>query len=352
MFETNLTHRQNFILNVINSSNGNGRMDIEEEVASLYPASKATIARDLAILLKKKVIRVEGRGKSTLYLPLTTNPLFRVFDLEQYFALDPDRRVTAKKTFDFSIFDYLKNLFSKEEVKEFEKINKPFSESVDKLEPDIYRKELERFIIELSWKSSKIEGNTYSLLETEALIKQSLEAQGRSREEAIMILNHKRAFETILKSRSDFKTITLSQITQLHNIMVEDLSISPGIREQAVGVTGTAYRPLDNKWQIHEALEKLVIVLRQVQDPLEKALIATSMISYIQPFSDGNKRTGRMLANAILLAHDYYPLSYRSIDEVTYKKAIILFFEQQSIYHLKQMFAEQYRFALDTYFQG
>jgi len=351
MFETNLTHRQNFILNIINSSNGIGRTAIEKQVASLYPASKPTIARDLAVLLKKKAVRVEGRSKSTLYLPLTINPLFRVFDLEQYFALDPDRRVTAKTTFDFSIFDSLKNLFSKEEIQAAEKINRRFSDTVNKLEPDIYRKELERFIIELSWKSSKIEGNTYSLLETEVLIKQSIEAQGRSREEAIMILNHKQAFETILKNRSDFKTITLSQITQLHNMMVKDLSISPGIREQAVGITGTTYKLLDNKWQIHEALEKLVLVLRQVQYPLEKTLIATAMISYIQPFSDGNKRTGRMLANAILLAHDYYPLSYRSIDEVAYKKAIILFFEQQSLYHFKQVFIEQYRFALDAYFQ-
>jgi fido (protein-threonine AMPylation protein) len=352
MFETNLTHRQNFILNIINSSNGIGRTAIEKQVASLYPASKPTIARDLAVLLKRKDVRVEGRSKSTLYFPLTANPLFKVFDLEQYFALDPDRRVTAKRTFEFAIFDHLKELFSKEEVQAFETLNKRFSETVRKLEADIYRKELERFIIELSWKSSKIEGNTYSLLETEILIKQSLAARGRSREEATMILNHKRAFETILKNRSDFKTITLSQITQLHNMMVKDLSISPGIREQAVGITGTTYKPLDNKWQIHEALEKSVLALRQAPYPVEKALIATAMISYIQPFSDGNKRTGRMLANAILLAHDYYPLSYRSVDEATYKKAVILFFEQHNLYHLKQIFVEQYRFALDTYFQS
>ena len=351
MNETNLTHRQNFILNVVNESSGIGRLDIEHRAGSLYPASKPTIARDLSFLVRKRIIRVEGRGKSTVYLPLAINPLIKYFDLDQYFALDPDKRVGARKTFDFSVFDHLNHLFTKDEIRSVEKINKKFSEAIGKLKQDIYLKELERFIIELSWKSSQIEGNTYSLLETEALIKQSIEAKGHSREEAVMILNHKRAFESILEARDDYKNMTLSKITQLHNVLVKGLSISAGIREQAVGITGTVYKPLDNKWQIHEALEKLVAVINQATYPLEKALIANPMISYIQPFSDGNKRTGRMLSNAILLAHDFFPLSYRSVDETTYKKALILFYEQGSIYHLKRIFSEQYGFALNTYFQ-
>ena len=351
MNETNLTHRQNFILNIVNEGSGTKRGDIEKKVGSLYPASKPTIARDLSFLVKERIIRVEGRGKSTVYLPLTVNPLLKYFDLDQYFVIDPDKRKGANKSFDFSVFDHLNNLFTKDELSALEAGNKRFSEAVAKLNHDIYLKELERFVIELSWKSSQIEGNTYSLLETEALIKQSVEAKGHSREEAIMILNHKTAFESILKSREDFKTLSISSVTQLHNILVKDLSISTGIREQAVGITGTVYKPLDNKWQIHEALEKLVSVVNKTTHALEKALITNSMISYIQPFSDGNKRTGRMLSNAILLAWDYYPLSYRSVDEVTYKKVLTLFYEQESIFHLKKIFIDQYKFALETYFQ-
>ena len=74
------------------------------------------------------------------------------------------------------------------------------------------------------------------------------------------------------------------------------------------------------------------------------------MISYIQPFADGNKRTARMLTNALLLANDYYPLSYRSVDETYYKKALVLFYEQNSLYYLKQIILDQYKFALNTYF--
>jgi fido (protein-threonine AMPylation protein) len=350
MNETNLTHRQSYILNIVNEGNSIGRGEIEVKIRGLYPASKPTIARELAFLVNKRVIRVEGRGKSTVYLPLSTNPLLRYFDLGQYFVLEPDKRESARKTFDFSVFDHLANLFTKDEVLALEHQNTNFSVAVNKLNHDIYLKELERFVIELSWKSSQIEGNTYSLLETEALIKQSVEAKGHSHEEAIMILNHKNAFESVLKSKEDFKTLSISWITQLHNVLVKDLSISTGIREQAVGITGTVYKPLDNKWQIQEALEKLATVINGTHYPIEKALITNTMISYIQPFSDGNKRTGRMLANAILLAWDYYPLSYRNVDETIYKKALILFYEQESLFHLKRIFLEQYRFAINTYF--
>ena len=98
-------------------------------------------------------------------------------------------------------------------------------------------------------------------------------------------------------------------------------------------------------------MQKLLKFINKNKEPLEKALIANTMISYIQPYSDGNKRTGRMLTNGILLAHDYYPLSYRSIDEQEFKKALILFYEQESIYHLKRLFIEQLVFAYKNYFR-
>jgi Fic family protein len=97
-------------------------------------------------------------------------------------------------------------------------------------------------------------------------------------------------------------------------------------------------------------MEKTVTSINTTHHPLEKALIALAMIAYIQPFSDGNKRTARMLANALLLAHDYFPLSYRSIDENEYKQALILFYETNNLFHLKRLFLDQYTFALKTYF--
>lgn len=350
MNETNITPRQNLILTLTNQSNGISRAEIEKKVVDRYPSSKATISRDLASLVEKDLIKVSGKGKSTLYLPQITNPLLRYVDPKQYFTLEVDQRNGAA-LFDFALFENLSSLLTDEEITTIAKINKSFTKETQKLATDIYRKELERFIIELSWKSSKIEGNTYSLLDTETLIKQSIEASGHPKEEAIMILNHKAAFETILTHQNEFKQITLSQITQLHNVMVKGLSITTGIRNEPVGITGTTYRPLDNSFQIKEALEKTIRAINLSEFPLEKALIAIIYISYLQAFADGNKRTGRMLANAILLAHDFYPLSYRSVDETTFKEALILFYEQHSIVTFKQILLDQYRFALETYFK-
>jgi len=351
MDETNLTPRQKIILNLINQSNGLSREEIQNEVKKFYKISKPTLIRDLTNLIEERLIRVGGKGKNTKYFSYPQNSLLKYFDIDQYFVVDPDERVRARKVFDFGVFDKLKNLFSQIEAERIEKVQKSFSKQTQRLSSGILKKELERFVIELSWKSSKIEGNTYTLLETESLIKEDKEAKGRSREEAAMILNHKNAFEQILKNRLRFKELKLSKINQLHNLMIKNLNISSGIRKQAVGITGTVYRPLDNEFQIKEAMEKLIKLINNTKGVLDKALITNSMISYIQPYVDGNKRTGRMLTNALLLAYDHYPLSYRNIDEEEFKKALILFYEQGSIYHLKRLFIEQFVFACKTYFK-
>ncbi len=351
MNDTNINPRQKRILELVSQSNGISRLEIKNKLEGIFFGSIPTIARDLSFLLKRGSIRVDGKGRNTRYFPINTNPLLKYIDIDQYFILEPDQRDGAKKTFDFTIFETLLPLFTQTEIEEIGKVNKSFSKESKHLSWDIYVKELERFTIELSWKSSKIEGNTYSLLDTETLIKQNIPAPGHPKEEAIMILNHKKAFESILENLSDFSKISISKVSELHNFLVKGLSIGTGIRHQAVGITGTVYQPLDNQWQIKEALEKYIYAMNKVKFPLEKALITLAMISYIQPFADGNKRTSRMLANAVLLANDFYPLSYRSVEETTYKKALILFYEQGSLYHLKRIIIDQYRFALNTYFK-
>lgn len=351
MNDTKLNSRQRQILELVEKSETLSRLEIKETLPDQFQASIPTIARDLAYLLEKGLISKHGKGRNTSYSSANASALLRYIDINEYFALDPDQRVDVKKSFDFSIFAKLQGLFTPLETAELKKINKSFMHVSNALNKDIYLKEVERFIIELSWKSSKIEGNTYSLLDTETLIKQKIEAQGHPKDEATMILNHKKAFETILKNKKDYEILSFTKVTELHNVLVKGLNVSTGIRKQAVGITGTTYRPLDNDWQIREAMEKLIEAVNELKNPLEKALVIIAMISYIQPFADGNKRTGRMLANALLVANDYYPLSYRSADETDYKKALVLFYEQNSLYYLKQIVWDQYKFALNTYFK-
>ncbi len=343
MNETINSQRKDRIIMYLGSVESATSGQIASALASLYLVSKATLARDLQELVKSSQIEVEGTARSTKYRLKFIHPLLKQINLDSYFVDDPDKRIGAQKSFNEKIFDQLPGLFSKTEISELNKIFKPLPENPNP-------RELERFVIELSWKSSKIEGNTYSLLETETLIKESLEAEGHSKDEATMILNHKFAFEKLVLDKEIFKTLDISSILQLHNLMISGLGVETGIRTHKVGISGSVYIPIDNKWQLREQFDRLIVYINSLDFVLEKALITSAMIAYLQCFADGNKRTGRMLANAILIAHGWYPLSYRSVDIGEYKRALILFYETNNILPLKKLIIDQYKFALETYF--
>lgn len=346
-----LTKRQYKILNFIQEKQSAKRSDIELYInLSEDKGSKITILRDLEVLLENNFIKKIGKARSITYFPVNYNELLKKYDIEEYFKIATDNRIIKYSQFNFGVFSWLQNILSIDELKEIEKYNDIFVQKIQQLTPVILKKEFERLMIELSWKSSQIEGNTYSLLDTEILIKENVEAEGHKAEEAIMILNHKKALDYIFDNKDYFKIITISKLEELHAILTANMNVSNGLRKSSVGIVGTNYKPLSNQHQIREAVEKLVEQINITKNPLEKALIAVIMISYIQPFEDGNKRTGRILANAILLANNYCPLSYRSIDEKEYKKAVIIFYENNSLDYFKYLFIEQFKFAVDKYF--
>lgn len=343
--------RQSLILDYINKHNASSRLEIEEYVATVDDKiSKNTIIRDLDVLLKSNYIKKTGAARSIKYLPAEVNELLVKYDIDNYFKGDFDDRNIKYSQFNFDVFDKLKNLFTLNETKKLEKVNKTYTTKIKALSDSILKKEFERLLIELSWKSSQIEGNTYSLLDTETLIKENIEAKGHKKEEATMILNHKRALEFIFGNKEYFKTITLKKLEELHALLINDLGVDKGLRKSPVGIVGTNYKPLSNQLQIKDAVDKLIYTINATENIIEKALITVIMISYIQPFEDGNKRTGRILANAILFANGYCPLSYRSVSESDYKKAAILFYENNSLDYFKELFVEQFKFAVEKYF--
>jgi len=107
---------------------------------------------------------------------------------------------------------------------------------------------------------------------------------------------------------------------------------------------------LDNEYQIREALQAMCDLINKKENVFEKALLALVLLSYIQPFNDGNKRTARIVSNAILIAHHYCPVSFRTVDSIIYKKAMLIFYEQNNIQAFKQIFISQFEFAVNTYF--
>ncbi len=346
-----LNKRQLEVLGFIRKNPDSNNLTINSYINNSYEeTSRVTIVRDLNFLLKEKLIIKNGEGRNITYKELLESKLLAFWDVEEYFKKDPDKRDVAYKSFNFDIFNNLNDIFSKEELIELKKLNDSYQKNYKKLSKTALKKELERLTIELSWKSSKIEGNTYSLIDTEILIKENQEAEGHKREEAIMILNHKKALDYILDNLKRFKKLDIKDIEDVHKMIVKDLGVATGIRKGLVGITGTTYKPLDNQHQIKESLEKMVKGLNAVKDNFSKALLMILLLSYIQPFEDGNKRTARMMANAVLLANNICPLSFRSIDETDYKKAVVLFYEQNGASFFKGLFVEQFQFSVENYF--
>ncbi|MBP6397350.1 MAG: Fic family protein [Saprospiraceae bacterium] len=107
---------------------------------------------------------------------------------------------------------------------------------------------------------------------------------------------------------------------------------------------------MDNQFQISKALNAACTIINDHKNTFEKSLLALALISYIQPFMDGNKRTARIVSNALLIQEKYCPLSFRTVDSLEYKKAMLLFYEQNNLSAIKHIYIEQYKFAVETYF--
>ena len=273
-------------------------------------------------------------------------------DLATYFDKDIDER-EVQESFNFDLIrDVLPKveIFTKEELEVLNAAQMEFKKNTEGMTELEYRKEMERLGVDLSWKSSQIEGNTYSLLETERLLKDKQTASGKTKEEAIMLLNHKDALDFVLDVPDYLKELSVHRIENLHSILTKELEVDRNIRHRRVGITGTNYRPLDNEFQIREALEDTCTLVNGKDNVFEKALLTLVLLSYIQAFVDGNKRTARITSNAVLIANGYCPISFRTVDSIDYKKAMLMFYEQNNIAAFKKIFIEQFLFAVKTYF--
>ena len=329
---------------LLSSSEVHGHLFKEGEGISLV-----TVKRELSRMAISGLLTASGRGRSRAYTISVLGRVLSNVDASIYNAIEPDKRY-GLANFNFDLLPaFPSEIFTSAELAALERATDEYRKRTADLPSAIQKKELERLIIELSWKSSKIEGNTYTLLDTEKLILEHKEAPGHDKKEARMILNHKEAFEFVHNNKKEFLILTRANLEQLHGILVKDLSVGIGLRQSPVGVTGSKYQPLDNIHQIGEAVKALAQAISRASVPYAKALLALIGISYVQPFEDGNKRTARIMANALLLAHDCAPLSYRSVEEKDYREATLVFYELNSIVPFKDIFIEQYVFAAKNY---
>lgn len=314
--------------------------------------SVATLRRKLQELVAQDLINAIGELKSRKYEISNGYNIIRPIEVDQYFEKEIDERIIQDKFNSDLISQTLQNIsiFTNTELDQLNNLQEKFKSNSSKLSKSEYKNELERLAIDLSWKSSQIEGNTYSLLETERLLKDKETAAGKTKDEATMLLNHKDALDFIIKNPNYIVPLTVSSIEDIHSILVKELDISRNIRSSRVGISGTNYKPLDNEFQIKEAVESMCTLINSKKNAFEKAFLSLVLISYIQPFSDGNKRTARIISNAILINNHFCPISFRTIDSIEYKKAMLVFYEQTNISPFKKVFIGQFEFAVNTYF--
>ncbi len=199
-------------------------------------------------------------------------------------------------------------------------------------------KELEHLTIELSWKSSALEGNTYTLLDTQLLLVEGVKAKNRTEFETQMILNHKNAIAFIVENKDLFvDKLTFSTVEELHKIIGYNLGIEKGVRKKLVKITASNYTPLANPHQIKEYADTVLNIISRAKNPFARALLALALIPYLQIFEDGNKRTGRMLANALLIHSIGSGFSLRKVSPRQLALAYLSFYEFNSVASLSKI---------------
>lgn len=211
---------------------------------------------------------------------------------------------------------------------------------------------LNRLLIDLSWNSSRLEGNTYSLLDTRRLIEFGEEAEGRDRLEAQMILNHKDAIEFLVGTAEEigFNRYTILNLHAiLANNLLPDEAAAGRLRSIAVGIEKSAFHPLEVPQLIKECFDQILGIAAAIKDPFEQAFFVMVQLPYLQPFDDVNKRVSRLSANIPLIKSNFSPLSFTDVPRDTYTQAILGVYEMNRVELLRDVFIWAYERSAARY---
>jgi Fic/DOC family len=211
---------------------------------------------------------------------------------------------------------------------------------------------LDRLLIDLSWSSSRLEGNTYSLLDTRELIERGTAAPGKDARETQMILNHKAAIEFLVGSAEEIG-VNRYTVTNLHALLADNLLEDPRktgrLRENPVAIGASTYIPTAIPQLIEEMFGRLLEIGGTIRDPFEQSFFLLVHISYLQPFVDVNKRTSRLASNIPLIKRNLVPLSFIDVPEQTYIDGLLGVYELNRIELLRDVFVWTYERSARRY---
>lgn len=211
---------------------------------------------------------------------------------------------------------------------------------------------IQRLLIDLSYNSSRLEGNTYSLLDTKLLLEQGVTSDDTLNEEAVMILNHKEAILFLVGNALEIE-VTSFVVRNLHQLLAQDLLRNPNacgnIRKIEVGISRTAYTPLNNSQQLEEYLTLTLRKAEKITDPFEQSFFLLMHLSYLQAFEDVNKRTARLTCNIPFIKKNLCPLSFIDVAKEDYINSLLYFYETGDPQPAADVFYSAYLSSCEKY---
>ena len=345
-------------------------LTLAELLAAHPDVARRTAQRLIAKLIESGHVMARGKGRARRYFAAVTHPgadtlivsadSFPPFiplsadsqDILAYIDQPPEARKPVGYQRDF-LEAYRPNqtwYLSEPLRRQLHKMGK--TANVDAPAGTYSRAILNRLLIDLSWASSHLEGNTYSRLDTRELIEFGKAAQGKAAIETQMILNHKTAIELLVENidSAEFNRYTLMN---LHSALAENLLPNPAdegrIRQHAVDIGKSVYRPLSTPQQIEGVLDTLLSKASQIRDPFEQSFFMMVHLPYLQPFADINKRTSRLAANLPLFRANLCPLTFLGVPEQAYSRATLGVYEMTRVELLRDLYVWAYERSTQEY---
>ena len=333
--------------------------EIYNSLNEAYP--ERTVRRWLSELSEQKFINKTGAKKGTCYQLAHSNDTLNN-SFQQY--LSPDAKIAVlyvqqpvftRKPVTYND-DWIKSYIPNKTFYLPEKIrlelgilgkSNLINESAGTYAQQIYN----RLLIDLSYNSSRLEGNTYSLVDTEKLVLQGISRQDKLDEERVMILNHNEAIRYLVEQAQVIE-INNTSICTLHYLLADGLLLpeySGHVRNQSVRIGVSSYHPLEDPEQLSSRLALICSKASFINDPFEQSLFLLAHIAYLQAFIDVNKRVSRLSANIPLITNNLVPLSFNDIDKTYYANAMIAIYELNDISVLSDIFCFSYRRSCEQY---
>jgi len=330
-----------------------------------------TLQRRLASLVESGEVIKTGERRGTKYYPVSNtprpelgtdtsedredgHPFFSETSLEALKFLDqpPHTRQIVSYNRDF-LENYVPNESAYVSIEIRDKLRSIGQRVDEAVAAGTYAKQIcERLLIDLSYNSSRLEGNTYSLLDTEKLVREGVTAEGKVHEDSVMIMNHKEAILFLVENAEEIE-LNAFTVFNLHNLLSQDLLANPNscgnIRTIEVNIGRSTYSPLNNPHLIRECLELLLIKSKQIRDPFEQSLFLLVHMSYLQAFEDVNKRTARLASNIPFIRENLCPLSFTDIPRQDYIAAMLLIYEKNDVAPMAEVFSYAYQRSCALY---